>query len=196
MPARRPVNSLDAAQQAGALHVSRYDRVAGILLSTLLVLGTVTLLMFFVWLSSRLVWEAKAVPVTVLEDVGGGGSGTALGSEQQFEEPSSGEVQPSISEQVPVEQTLNSISTVVASKAPEFDAIYGTPSVGKGEGTGQGDGKGKGPGGPGTSDGIPAYDRWEFRISPANIDEYAKMLDFFKVELGVAGGGNANVQYI
>src|SRR5947208_16390581 len=105
-------------QRAVALRVSRYDRVAGILLSTLLVFGSITLLMFFVWLSSRLVWEAKAVPVTVLEDVGGGGSGTVLGSEQQFEEPSPTEVQQTAAEQVSVEQTLNSISTVVAAKAP------------------------------------------------------------------------------
>jgi hypothetical protein len=194
MISRRPAKS--SGHHVGSLRVSRYDQVAGILLASLLVLGSITLLMFFVWLSSRLVWEAKAVPVTVLEDVGGGGSGTVLGSEQQFEEPSPTEVRQTAAEQVSVEQTLNAISTVVATKAPDFDAIYGTPSVGKGEGTGTGDGKGKGPGGPGTSDGIPAYERWEIRMSAASLDEYAKQLDFFKVELGVAGGGNPNVDYI
>jgi hypothetical protein len=194
MISRRPVKS--SGQHVGSLRVSRYDQVAGILLSSLLVFGSITLLMFLVWLSSRLVWEAKAVPVTVLEDVGGGGSGTALGSEQQFEEPSPAEVRQTAAEQVSVEQTLNSISAVVATKAPDFDAIYGSPSVGKGEGTGTGDGKGKGPGGPGTSDGIPAYERWEIRMSAASLDEYAKQLDFFKVELGVAGGGSPNVDYI
>ena len=59
-----------------------------------------------------------------------------------------------------------------------------------------GDGRGKGPGGPGTSDGIPAYERWEIRMSAANLDEYAKQLDFFKVEIGVAGGGSPNVDYV
>jgi hypothetical protein len=196
MAARDLSNSPRHSQQTTSLRVSRYDQVAGTLLSTLLVLGVVTLMMFLIWLSSRLTWEAKAVPVTVLEDVGGGGSGQVLGSEQQFEEPSPVEVQPTTSEQVPVEQTLNSISAVVAAKAPDFDAIYGSPTVGAGEGTGTGDGRGKGPGGPGTSDGIPAYDRWEFRMSAANLDEYAKQLDFFKVELGVVGGGNPNVDYI
>ena len=33
-------------------------------------------------------------------------------------------------------------------------------------------------------------------MSAANLEEYAKQLDFFKVELGVAGGGNPNVDYI
>src|SRR5437773_8219180 len=151
MATLRPNKSIGTGRHAGSLRVSRYDQVAGILLSTLMVFGSVTVLMFFVWFSSRLVWEAKAVPVTVLEDVGGGGSGAALGSEQQFEEPSPAEVRQTAAEPVSVEQTLNSVSTVVAAKAPDFDAIYGSPSVGSGEGMGKGDGKGKGPGGPGTS---------------------------------------------
>src|SRR5262245_43981646 len=102
----------------GSLRVSRYDQVAGLLLATLLVLGVVTLLMFVVWLSSRLFWVAPAVPVTVLEDVGGGGSGQVLGSEQQFEEPTPQEVREPRAE-ASVEQTLNSVSTVVAAKAEE-----------------------------------------------------------------------------
>ncbi len=155
----------------------------------------VTLVMFLVWLSSRVTWVTPAVPVTVLEDVGGGGSGQVLGSEQQFEEPSPSEVREPTSG-VSVEQSLESIATVVATKAPEFDAVYGSPSLGKGEGTGTGDGRGKGPGGPGTSDGIPAYERWEIRMSAANLDEYAKQLDYFKVELGVVGGGSPNVEYV
>ena len=183
------------SQHAGGLRVSRYDQVASGLVTTLLVLGVVTLVMFMIWLSSRITWVTPAVPVTVLEDVGGGGSGQVLGSEQQFEEPSPSEVREA-AVGVPVEQSLDSIATVVATKAPEFDAIYGSPYLGKGEGTGTGDGRGKGPGGPGTSDGIPAYERWEIRMSAANLDEYAKQLDYFKVELGVVGGGSSNVDYV
>jgi len=188
-------NSRRAIKQPGSLRLSRYDQVAGLLLATLLVLGVVTLLMFMIWLSSRLFWVAPAVPVTVLEDVGGGGSGQVLGSEQQFEEPTPQEVRQPTAE-VSVQQTLESIATVVAAKVEELDTVYGSTSLGSGEGTGTGDGRGKGPGGPGTSDGIPAYERWEIRMSAANLDEYAKQLDFFKVELGVVGGGNPNVEYI
>jgi hypothetical protein len=177
-----------------ALRVSRYDQVAGLLLATLLVLGFVTVMMFVVWLSSRLFWVMPAVPVTVLEDVGGGGSGQVFGSEQQLEEPSPEEVRAPT--EAPVEQTMLSISTVVAAKAQDLDAVQGSTSLGSGEGPGSGDGRGKGPGGPGTSDGIPAYERWEIRLSATSLDEYAKQLDYFKVELGVVGGGNPNVDYI
>lgn len=191
-----PLKSPHSLAQAGNLRVSRYDQVAGMLLSSLLVLGVVTLLMFLIWISGRLFWVTPAVPVMVLEDVGGGGSGQVLGSEQQFEEPAPQEVQQQPVAEISVEQTLQSVSTVVASKAQEIDTVFGSTSLGSGEGTGMGDGRGKGPGGPGTSDGIPAYERWEIRMSAANLDEYAKQLDFFKVELGVVGGGNPNVEYI
>jgi hypothetical protein len=183
--------------EGSPLRVSRYDQVASLLLAGLLVMGSVTLLMFLVWLSNRIFLETPAVPVTVLEDVGGGGSGQVLGSEQQFEEPAPAEMQQAPQTvQFSAEQALTSVASVVAANVQELDAVYGSPSVGTGEGTGTGSGKGKGPGGPGTSDGIPPYERWEIRMSAANLDEYAKQLDFFKVELGVAGGGNPNVEYI
>ncbi len=184
-------------QTATALRASRYDQVAAMLVSTLLVMGTVTALMTMVLFADRLFLPApEPPPVTVLEDVGGGGSGTVLGSEQQFEEPNSTEAPPSSGVQLPIEQELQAVAALVAAKAPDFDAIYGSPTLGAGEGTGTGDGRGKGPGGPGTSDGIPAYERWEIRMSAENLDEYAKQLDFFKVELAVAGGGSPTVEYI
>ena len=196
-PSRRHKPLPDASH--GTLRVSRYDQVASSLLAFLLVFGCVTVLMFFIWLSRRILITRPAVPVTVLEDVGGGGSGTVLGAEQQFEEPSPQEAPQaatSASAAVSFEQSLSAVASVVSSNVQELDAVYGSPSIGKGEGTGMGDGKGKGSGGPGTLEGIPAYDRWEIRMSAANLDEYAKQLDYFKVELGVAGGGNPNVDYI
>ena len=72
---------------ATSLRLSRYDQVAGMLLATLLVMGTITALMTLILFADRLFWVTPAVPVTVLEDVGGGGSGQVLGSEQAFEEP-------------------------------------------------------------------------------------------------------------
>src|SRR4051794_6810255 len=191
-----PVQKLRRAVTGGAsLRVSRYDQVAGMLLATLLVMGTITGLMALILFADRLFWVTPAVPVTVLEDVGGGGSGQTLGSEQAFEEPTAAEA-PQSGIQVPVEQSLESVAALVAAKAPDFDAVYGSPTLGSGEGTGTGDGRGKGPGGPGTSEGIPAYERWEIRMSAENLAEYARQLDFFKVELAVAGGGSPVVEYI
>ncbi|HEX5102292.1 MAG TPA: hypothetical protein VFV87_00675, partial [Pirellulaceae bacterium] len=60
--------------RATPLGVSRYDQVAGLLVAVLVLLGFITLMMFLIWLSTRMFWVAPAVPVTLL-DVGGGGSG-------------------------------------------------------------------------------------------------------------------------
>src|SRR5262245_37101413 len=109
-----------ATQGGAALRVSRYDQVAGILLATLLVMGTITALMALILFADRLFWVTPAVPVTVLEDVGGGGSGQVLGSEQQFEEPSPAEA-PQVGVQMPVEQEVLSVASIVAAKAPDFD---------------------------------------------------------------------------
>jgi hypothetical protein len=177
------------------LEVSRYDQVAGSLLAVLIVLGFVTLMMFVLWLSSRMFLLRPPVSVEVLEDVGGGGSGENLaGSQQELQEPSPEEVQQV--EEPSVTDSINSISSIVTSQAQTLEAVEGAASFGKGVGSGQGDGRGPGPGGPGTSDGIPAWERWEIQMAADTLPEYARRLDFFKVELGVAGGGRPDVEYI
>jgi len=181
-------------QSGSTLRVSRYDQVVGGVLALLMVLGFVTLMMFLVWLSNRLFWVSRAAPVTVLEDVGGGGSGQVFGGEQQFEEPSPEEFREV--QDTPLTETIDSIASIVTTKAQDLDALEGSQSLGTGEGSGTGSGKGQGPGGSGKGDGVPAYERWEIRLSPANLEEYAKQLDFFQVELGVAGGGVPDVTYV
>ena len=52
-----------AITQAGSsLRLSRYDQVAGMLLATLLVMGTVTALMALILFADRLFWVTPAVP--------------------------------------------------------------------------------------------------------------------------------------
>jgi len=201
-------SALSAPPSAGAtaphhsegLGVSRYEQVSGTLLTVLLVMGVLTLMMFFIWLSSRLRYVSVPVPVMVLEDVGGGGRGETFGARgaADFEEPAPEEVHESAPQ--PIEESLvalTAVSSIVTTQAFELDAMEGgSSSWGHGEGTGSGDGRGPGPGGPGTSDGIPAYERWEVRMSTKSINEYAQQLDFFGVELAVAGGGNPNVEYV
>lgn len=176
------------------LGVSRYDQVSGLLVAVLIILGSVTTMMFLIWLSSRLFFLPQAVPVTVLEDVGGGGAGQLAPSERELEEPNPEELLQLL--EPPIEQTIQTVASVVQVQYEELEALEGDTSIGAGDGPGVGDGRGKGPGGPGTSDGIPPWERWEIQMSAANIDEYARQLDFFRVELGVAGGGNPNVDYV
>ena len=185
---------LKGRSRATELRVSRYDQVSAMLVAVLVIFGFITLMMFLIWLSTRMFWVTPPVAVTMLEDVGGGGSGQLTGGERDFEEPNPEEINEVVDP--PIEQSLQSITAVVTTEAQELDALEGSTSLGTGQGSGTGDGRGPGPGGPGTADGIPAYERWEVRMSATSLDEYARQLDFFKVELGVAGGGNPNVDYV
>ena len=188
-PRRITRAKMDVAQ----IGTSKYEQWSGMLSSILLLLGMVTIVMFLVWLSANIVWDTPVAKLT-LEDVGGGGKGSSMsGGDKDLEEPNPEEV-PEVVEQK-VEQALESISTVVSTEAVTLDSVGGETSFGNGEGTGTGDGRGKGPGGPGTSDGIPAWERWEVRFAANDIKTYASQLDFFKVELAVVGGGIAHVDY-
>jgi len=183
-------------EQTDLLRTSSHDQVSGLLLSVLGLLGFATALMLIVWFTSRFVWtHTVAVPVQILEDVGGGGSGSGgTGAEEkELEEPKPEESQ-EFKEPDP-EQMLNALSAIVAQDVELVESTKKS-GYGKGQGTGIGDGRGPGPGGPGTSDGIPAWERWEVRMSATNINDYAAQLDFFKVELGVAGGGSTKVDYV
>jgi hypothetical protein len=173
------------------LRVSAYERVAGWLLAWLIVLGTSTLILFLIWLTSRRYRLVPAVPVTVLEDVGGGGQGLVAG-ESVWEEPSPQE----LPELAPLPDPAPTLSPLIESHWQELEALAGSSSQGRGTGQGSGDGRGAGPGGLGSSQGVPAAERWLLRLSAENLADYARQLDYFGIELGVAGGGDRQVTYI
>src|SRR5688572_30884090 len=144
--------SLRPGPTAGGLSVSRYDQVSSMLVSSVIVLGSATLVMFLIWLSGRVFFVTPPLPVTVLEDVGGGGSGSGpfAGGQGELEAPTSDEFGPATAS--PVEQSIGAIAAVVAGRSSDLEVLEGdtTPGsgIGTGEGTGVGDGRGKGPGGP------------------------------------------------
>lgn len=180
------------------LNTSKYEQASAMLTSMLMLLGVITAGMFVAWLTATIVWD-RPVAEVVLEDVGGGSSGNTMpGGEKDLEEPSPEEVKEVMVEDKAADAGFEAITSMVSTAAVDLDAVDsvgGSTALGSGEGTGTGDGKGRGPGGPGTSDGIPAWERWEIKFSSNDIGLYARQLDFFKVELGVAGGGIDVVDY-
>lgn len=177
---------------APTLAVSAYERVAGWLLAWLVVLGASTLVLLLIWLTSRRYRLVPAVPVKVLQDVGGGGGGQGLvAGDQAWEEPAPQELP------VPPQPDLApTLSALISSRTQELEALEGSTSRGRGEGRGSGEGRGLGPGGWGSGEGVPAAERWLLRLSAADLGDYARQLDFFGIELGVAGGGDRQVTYI
>lgn len=193
--ATRPSKPRDPAfakpREPEKLDVSAQERASSLVLALLFILGFIVLIMFAIWLSTRIKYNI-AVPVTIVEDLGGGGSGNGTpGAEQQLEEVSPEEVKDL--QEVSVEQTLQAVTDAVSTQAVNLDAFEGGASgFGTGEGTGTGDGRGPGPGGKGTATQLPD---WEVRFNATTIELYAAQLDFFGIELGAIGGGKKTVDY-
>jgi hypothetical protein len=172
------------------LRVSAYDQVASLLIASLILVGFFVLLMFIVWLTSRLLFTQAPVPVEMLEYSGRGDH--AAGFERDLEEPGMEEMEelnePSL------EATLEAVTDVVTSQAASFDVIA-TNAAATSRGKGMGDSRGPGPLGDGTDEIVPPWERWEIRFTSSGLDAYASQLDFFKIELGAGGGGFAKVDY-
>jgi len=166
------------------LQVSAYDRVAGLLLALLVLVGFTVLTLLIMWLTSRIFATQVAVPV-MLEQIGDGGG--ALGDSMEMEAPSLDETD---LEQPELTDTLSAITDAIAAQAAviENPAIYAEMNQ---KGGGSGDGRMAGSGG-----GRPGRPRhWEVRFIEGNtVETYARQLDFFGIELGVLMPGN-KVEY-
>jgi hypothetical protein len=190
-PSQTPQKPSKRVVVPGSMQVSKYDQVSSLLISLLMLIGFVVLLMFLIWLSSQFNFRREPVPVTFAEELGGGGKGNmSPNSEQQLDEVTPEEV--ADLQEVQVDKTLESISAAVAEQMPNLEAMVGASGLGNGEGPGTGDSRGPGPGGPGTATQLPD---WEVRFKATSLEEYAKQLDFFGIELGALGGGKSTVDY-
>lgn len=198
--APRAIRASRGTHPAG-LQPSTYDRAAGLLLAGLLILGCAVSLMFLLWISSR-TWLPKpavALPVHRLnQEVGGGGIGPGIGDEatdRNFEEPAASELTELAV--TPATGILEAVSIEEAARLVEADLTINVPTKALGSKPGPGRGPGNGPGdGPGDYIGTPPWERWEVQLSANTLAEYKQQLDFFEIELGVAGGGSPVVTYI
>jgi len=156
------------------LRVSRYDQVASMLLSLVILLGVAVSTLLIIWLTHQIFAGQAAVPV-VLEELGTGDG--ALGESTELEAPG---VEETDLEEPRLEETLATVADAVSSKVAMLD----DPAVGQGVQSGHGDGRmagtrsGKGGGG--------RRRHWEVVFLKGNtLEMYARQLDFFKIELGV-----------
>lgn len=163
------------------LHVSRYDKVSSLLISLLILIGMLVLILFTAWFTSKYFATPKAKPVAISEADDGDGD---PGGGQTPEPPNPEEIREMEIEEPVITETLTAITAVVKRAVPQLDdpmiAHKHTSGMGfgHGEGRGRGDGKGDGTGGGGL--------RWQVRFDKgATLDEYAKQLDYFEIELGV-----------
>ncbi len=197
-PAKRPDESADRPASAGMplspralkrlqerekLRTSKFDVVSAFLMALLWFIGVFVLMLFIVWVTSRISFGPRPFPPIV--ENAAGREDNAEGTERDFEPPGADEIvdlaEPSIQE------TLTAVTDAVSSVAA-VDAV--STQV-----TGKGDSRPPGPEGEG-EDIVPRHERWELKFSAKNVSGYAQQLDFYKIELGALGGGVQGVDYV
>jgi hypothetical protein len=168
------------------LRVSRYERVASLLLALLVIIGLCVGCLLVIWLTNQIFVTQRAIPV-MMADVGGGSETGIVGESKQLDSPNPTEVaQESDYREPEFQQTLAAVSEAVAARKVDLDDPALTDQFegqggGRMQGTGTRVGRGRGEGLPG----YPRAQRWEIRFSEGNtLEEYARELGFFKIEIG------------
>lgn len=169
------------------LAVSPYERAAAGITTGLILVGSVVVVMFLVWLTSRVLVKQTALEPQLIEPLPGGGG--QMGTDQEFADAS----EDLVDEVTPpeFEDVLETVSEVVSEQPlePELDLVDRRPAgrgTGHGRGIGSGDGDGRG---------VPREERWELLYPSASLDEYARQLDYFGIELAAVGGGQSHIDY-
>ncbi len=180
-----PTSLSAEAQALKALRSGSYDSVASLLISLLIVVGICVLSLFLIWLTGRLIFTQRTVPVELVDYAGRGDH--AAGYARDMEPPGPEELEEEMYEPQ-LEATLEAVTDVVTTQTVALDAVVTAAQATAKGGGGMGDSRGPGPEGEGRSDIIPPWERWEIRFTTSGLDPYARQLDFFKIELAAAGG--------
>lgn len=183
----RPRIQIDDPQPT--LGVTRYDRVSSLLMASLTVLGFVVVWMIALWASQ--VWgdTGKAVTVELVEIPGGTPLGTP-GATLDVDNPNQpnvenpAEVQQN-DESLPERQLANWIDALAELPLDLDDPQEQSDERGGRQGSSKGNSNLRSRGAGGTGSGLPREQRWLIYYDPGQtLVEYARMLDFFHIELG------------
>jgi len=128
------------------MRAGAYESVASLLISLLIIVGIVVGSLFLIWLTSRLMFTQKTVPVELVEFAGRGDH--AAGFARDMEPPGPEELEEEMYEPQ-VEATLEAVTDVVTTQTAALDAIATAAEATAKGGGGLGDSRGPGPEGEG-----------------------------------------------
>jgi len=156
---------------------SRYDSLNAWLIALILLVGFLFAVLFLIWFTSVFDFSRRvAGPVAVANDPG----------DSKPEGVADDELEPGVEEfpEVEVPQLANALEAVtdaVSSVRASLEKRSGDAAV-----MGAGRGYGSREGGPGSGgDGIPEYKRWIINYEADDINEYARQLSFFNIDIAV-----------
>jgi hypothetical protein len=170
------------------LRTTKAELVSSFFVALMIIIGIFFVMLLILWLTTRITWTDPPKEILVENPAGRGDN--APGTERDFDPPGEEEVEDLL--EPTVADTIQAVTNVVSAVAAslETDSNTDVTSVGKG---GKGDSRPPGPEGEG-DDIIPRFMRWQLEFESKDINEYAKQLDGYKIELGVLGGGIKGVE--
>ena len=174
------------------LSVTRYERVSSTLIAVVIALMLTVGMLFVIWLTNRPKPPQSEAVLEVLELTGGAEDG-APDETLRIDSPEEVTPDPSIPE-IPSDETqiAEAIESVIELSddasmqlPPQYNiAVENMGKAGSAIGTGRralGSGPGEG--------GFPRHQRWYVRFADrGTIEEYARQLDYFGIELGLLNG--------
>jgi len=181
-----------APQLPNGFRVSLYDRVAGLIIALLIIVGLAVTVLVLLWLAGRAMARNETPPVELLEERVPGGM-AALGAQREFVDPG---VEEFADVQTPqLADTLAAVTTAVTTQEAALDEMFGAADVvGAGQGAGHRDARGGS--GQGQKEVVPRWDRFQMKLSSNSLRAYARQLDHFRIEIGVLGGGVDGITYV
>ncbi len=169
-----------------SLKTSFHDRVYAMLIALLILGGAFVAMLFGLWLSSQVFARPRAVSVELVPRGDGAGTDVADQVDPDVLAPGSEFEQ----DEATLLETMESVMDIVSKNSALFsdaspvdDALL-MPGGKQGDGRTRGEGLGQ----------AGRIRRWEFNFERAiSVNEYAAMLDFFGIELGILRPGGTVV---
>lgn len=183
-----PAPSRQSKHPAPVLRVTFYDRFSSFMMATVLALIVTVLGIVVWWLNTRRPENMTLVPIELIEDPGGfedGSPDETLHVESPEDPiPNASPVEEEMEEEL-IEETLETVVELADRATQQVqDVMSSDPVTGGTPGSAVGTGGRPLGDGPGTG-GLPREQRWFIKFGDEkSVDEYAKQLDFFGIELG------------
>jgi len=178
------------AQPAGKsnqyqLTVNSYDRTATLLIALLIMVGMGVSGLLVVFFATRQFPSIEPIPVVPVEATSANAN-QGLANEP---DPPGVEDAPDLSEPQ-LQDTLDALTAAVSMNEVLLSDEMVDAADEAGKGKGLGDSRMAGPGGDGVVERVPRWQRWKIRFEPDSTGDFARWLDYHKIEIGVLGRDN------
>jgi len=184
-PFSQQVASPSETRRKYQLTVNSYDRTATLLIALLVLVGLTVLGLAIVFFANRQFPTIEPIPVVPVEAT----SPNANQGLAQEPDPPGVEDAPELSEPR-LQDTLDALTEAVSTKEVLLSDEMIDAENEAGRGKGKGDARMAGPGGDEVVERVPRWERWKIRFEPKSEGEFARWLDYHKIELGVLGRDN------